>query len=188
MQKTVTLVYSSDTFSRIMHNLSNNDDDGRHGSVWGLDNGKCVNLPVCVTTCSDKDTPLVITPVTVCLTTFFSLASSSSSIFHPFALYFALCTPHSSCAASLACFIIFHALSMCTQGRKLGISRGKKTTLDGESAASSLLSLFHVTHMSLLEIYVNLWCSLLHPHLSLPLAAVFIFYHAHLWIIHVLLP
>lgn len=27
MQKTVTLVYSSDTFSRIMHNLSNNDVD-----------------------------------------------------------------------------------------------------------------------------------------------------------------
>lgn len=42
MQKTVTLVYSSDTFSRIMHNLSNNDDndDGkenetRHDTIAG---------------------------------------------------------------------------------------------------------------------------------------------------------
>lgn len=117
MQKTVTLVYSSDTFSRIMHNLSSNGwwwkrNETRHGWLWCEDNGKCVNLPVCVTTCSNKDTPLVITPVDVCLTTFFSTLALHHLVFtlSHCIVPCAHLTRHAASLSLYACFIIFHCI------------------------------------------------------------------------------
>lgn len=48
-----------------------------------------------------------------------------------------------------------------------------ETTLDCYLASKPPFTPFHVTHMSQLEIYVNLWCSLLHAYLSLPACCCF---------------
>lgn len=89
---------------------------------------------------------------------FFTIASSSSSSFHPFVLYAHL-TRH---AASLLHALLFFTLSLCTEEEIGHIKRGENNFRYGGIVGRGLLSLFHVTHMSLLEIYVNLWCSLLH--------------------------
>lgn len=96
MQKTVTLVYSSDTFSRIMHNLSNNDVDddekqrerereyrGRKlGGWWEMCKFACLHDNKL-----NKSTPLVITLATFVSLFFHSMCLTSSH--HSFCLFHA---------------------------------------------------------------------------------------------------
>lgn len=147
------------------------------------DDGKCVNLPVCVTTCSNKDTSLVITPANVCLAKFFVLA-----LHHLFftlshcILPYAHLTHHA--ASRLAC--LFFTLTRGNWAYHRGQKNNSQIWCSWQAEAFFHSFMSHICRCLKFMLIYDVVCCM---HISHCCLLLFIyFYHAHLWIIHVLLP